>query len=177
MNKKPSKYDNAIFSPPKTETDPAQIQRSILGDMKHENVDTVAASIASEVRDWLKSDDSKSKSATETGGALLQRCETLRQDFARVEETGLRKGPPSAVSLIDFGYHHCQWRIQAYGLERFAGIGRQVDGNLLRSKGQPITEQAIALFKNGAAIREVERQCAVNYKVARKWKKEFDENS
>ncbi|MCP4778718.1 MAG: hypothetical protein GY880_31265 [Planctomycetaceae bacterium] len=57
---------------------------------------------------------------------------------------GLRKGPPSAVSLIVFGYHHCQWRIQAYGIERFAGFGRGADGNLRRGKIEPIAEQAIA---------------------------------
>ncbi len=88
---KPSRYDNAIFTPPKTETDPAKIQRSILADVRHENVETVAASIASEVREWPKRDDSKSKAATETGEALLQRCETIRHDFGRVDDWGYAK--------------------------------------------------------------------------------------
>lgn len=177
MNKKPSKYDNAIFAPPKIETDPAEMQRSILASKSHDNIDSIAASIASEVREWLGSSDPKSKAATDTGEALLHRCETIRHDFSPIEESGLRQGPPSPASLVDFGYHHCQWRIQAYGFERFTGIGRDADGNLRRGGGEPITEQAIVLYKNGAAIREVERQCKVGYRVAIRWKKEFDKIS
>lgn len=179
MNKKPSKYDNAIFAPPKIETDPANIKRSILASKTHDNVESIAASIASEVREWLGSSDPKSKAATDTGEALLHRCETIRHDFSPIAESGLRQGPPSPASLVDFGYHHCQWRIQAYGHERFAGMGRESDSHFetMRKVRYPITQHAISLFKAGDSIRAVQRKCEVNYKVARRWKKEFDENS
>ena len=177
MNKKTSKYDNAIFTPPKIETDPAKIQQTILASKRHDTLESIAALIASEVRAWLGSSEPKSKAAKDTGEALLHRCETIRQDLGPIEESGLRKGPPSAVSLIDFGYQHCQWRIQAYGFERFAGIGRGADSNLRRGKGEPIAEQAIALYEAGASIREVAKSCGVKKNVAERWRRElFREN-
>ncbi len=174
MNKKPSKYDSAIFAPPKIETDPAEMQRSILASKSHDTIDSIAASIASEVREWLGSSEPKSKAATDTGEALLHRCETIRQDLGPIEESGIRKGPPSPASLVDFGYHHCQWRIQAYGHERFAGMGRESDSyfETMRKVRYPITQQAVSLFDAGTSIRQVAEVCGVKKNVAERWQKE-----
>ena len=178
MVKQPSKYDHTVFTKPKIETDPAKVYEQLIGDTREDSgLKSLVDLIAAEVRQWLEGAETRSDAATETGKQLLERCETIRTNFGEVGDNGLRKGPPSQVSLVRLGYHHCQWRIQAYGFERLAGIGRGADGNLLRSKGQPITQQAIALYEAGASIREVERQCAVNYKVVRRWNQEFKNNS
>ena len=178
MVKQPSKYDNSVFTKPEIETDPAKVYEQLVSECSVDSgLQGLVDSIASEVRQWIESDEDKSEAASDTGQDLLKRCDSIRTDFGAIGGNGLRSGPPSQVSLVQLGYQHCQWRIQAYGFERLAGIGRGAEGNLLRSKGQPITEQAIALYKNGASIREVERQCAVNYKVARRWNQEFQNNS
>jgi len=176
--KQPSKYDYSVFATPEIETDPAKIYEQLVrGSSADTGLQGLVDSIASEVRQWLKSAEVKSEAASETGQDLLKRCESIRTDFGEAGPSGLRLGPPSQVSLVHLGYHHCQWRIQAYGFERLAGIGSGADGNLRRSKGKAITKKAETLFREGAKIRDVERQCDVSYRIARRWKKEFENNS
>ena len=178
MVKQPSKYDNSVFTKPEIETDPAKVYEQLVSECSVDSgLQGLVDSIASEVRQWIESDEDKSEAASDTGQDLLKRCKSIRTDFGTVSGNGLRSGPPSQVSLVQLGYQHCQWRIQAYGFERLAGIGRGADRNLLRSKGQPITDQAIALYRNGTSMREVQRQCKVGYRVASRWKKEFNKNS
>ena len=62
------------------------------------------------------------------------------------------------------------------GLENRARLGKLKEDFTESQRKGPPTEKAIELLANGAGPRELERQCGISFRIARRWWKEFSES-
>jgi hypothetical protein len=176
MVKNPSKYDNAVFTGPQI-VKPKTVHDQLVSDAANESgLQELVDEIACEVREWLKIDKKeRSKAATQTGEALLLRCESiLRNDFGPVGPSGLRLGPPldREIALVQLGYHHCQWRIQAYGVERLAGIGAR-QAMTKWTEGTAIPSEAVEMLKAGETYEAVAKKFGVSSSTVKRWRRDL----
>lgn len=129
--------------------------------------------ILSEVESWLSSEAAENASdatmATAKDLALACRVAIRAADSNAVaENSGLyQKLTPAA--LIELGYQWCQFRIQAIGIERFAGIGKRQHPRKWKS-GKPITAEAIKLIDGGMTnYRKLAKRLDAGEGTARRW--------
>ncbi|MDM4014696.1 hypothetical protein [Roseiconus lacunae] len=156
-----TKFDHSIFG---DETDSDLMER--FNTIAPDDSSAIGSFVIDQLNEWLRSETIKTDAAIESAKELGIAAMAMR-DGAEA----------SKATVFMLGAVYTRWAVQAIGLERIAGMGHNSE-RAMRSQqsGQPITDEARQLFRQGVAIRKVAERCKVSRRVAERWRREFLKN-